>query len=222
MTKIRLLALAVMGLLEERPRHPYDVAFTMQQRHMDEHIKLSLGTLYHTFEQLQRLGWVAPTETERSGRRPERTVYALTAKGRERFQERLRELIAQPANEYSSFEAGLAFIHHLPRPEAVALLRRRARAMTDQMAHWGNLLDACRERGLSRLSLLEVEMVQDLRRFQAEWAERIADEIESGGLEWVAGIIQTPRGPVGNDGESFGVQVPQAVVRGRGPEGAHS
>jgi DNA-binding PadR family transcriptional regulator len=193
MTKISALALAVMGFLEERPRHPYDVAFTMQQRHMDAHIKLSLGTLYHTFEQLQRLGWVAPTETERAGRRPERTVYALTPRGRERFQERLRELIAQPANEYSSFEAGLAFIHHLPRSEAVALLRQRARAMLDHTAQWESVLDGCRERGLSRLSLIEVEMVQDLRRFQAEWANRIADEIESGSLEWVAGIVPASR-----------------------------
>src|SRR5207248_9693191 len=105
MAKLGPLAMAVMGLLDERPRHPYDIAFTMRQRHMDKHIKLSLGTLYHTFEQLQRLGWVRPTETEREGRRPERTVYALTAEGRARFLDRLRELVAEPASDYSSFEA---------------------------------------------------------------------------------------------------------------------
>ena len=79
MAKIGPLAVAVLGLLAEQPRHPYDVAYTMQHRHMHEHIKLSLGTLYHVVEQLQRLGWIRPTETAREGRRPERTTYALTS-----------------------------------------------------------------------------------------------------------------------------------------------
>src|SRR2546430_6610568 len=164
MGKIGPLALAVMGLLREHPRHPYDVAFTMQHRHMDQHIKLSLGTLYHTVEQLSRCGWIEPTETEREGRRPERTVYRLTDEGAERYLDRLRQLIGEPANEYSQFEAGLAFLHQLASEEAAALLRRRADALEDQLELWDYSLASVRARGLSRLSLIEMEMVQDQRR----------------------------------------------------------
>jgi DNA-binding PadR family transcriptional regulator len=184
MGRIGPLAVAVLGLLEERPRHPYDIAFTMQTRRMDEHIKLSMGTLYHVVEQLQRLGWLEPTETAREGRRPERTIYAVTPEGRRHFRQRLRELIAEPTQEYSSFEAGLSFIHQLPRDEAVALLRRRAAALLEQIDLWDYTLERLGEKGVTRLALLEAEMVQDTRRFQVEWALRIADEIESGRLEW--------------------------------------
>lgn len=176
--------MAVLGLLEERPRHPYDIAFTMQHRQMDQHIKLSLGTLYHVVEQLQRLGWVRPTETAREGRRPERTIYTVTPEGRDRFLQRLRELIAEPGREYSSFETGLSFLHRLPREEAVALLRKRAAALRAQMDYWEYTEEQLLNKGLMRLALVECEMVQDLRRFQAEWATRIADEIESGVLAW--------------------------------------
>jgi DNA-binding PadR family transcriptional regulator len=184
------LALAALGLLGEQPRHPYEIAFVMRQRHMDKHIKLNLGTLYHTFEQLQRAGWIEPTERERSGRRPERTVYALTPTGRERFQDRLRELISVPTGEYSSFEAGLSFMHQLPREEAVELLRMRALTLEQQLEKGVEILTWLRERGLSRLSLIEAEMVQELRKWQLEWVRRISEEIESGELEWFAGFYE--------------------------------
>ena len=182
MTRIGPLALAVLGLLEEHPRHPYDIACTMHQRNMDEHIRLSMGTMYHVVDQLQRLGWIRPTEIAREGRRPERTIYAATPEGREHFLQRLRELIAEPNREYSSFEAGLSFLHRLTREEAAALLRKRAAALRAQVELWDSILD--QHTHLKRLALIEAEMVQDLRRFQADWATRIAGEIESGTLEW--------------------------------------
>jgi len=190
MGKMTPLSLAVLGLLGEHPRHPYEIAFVMRQRHMDKHIRLNLGTLYHTFEQLQRAGWIEPTETERSGRRPERTVYALTPTGVERFHDRLRELIAAPMGEYSSFEAGLSFMHQLPREEAVELLRMRAQALEQDLDKGVQVLAWLRGRGLARLALIEVEMVHEQRKWQLEWVRRITTEIESGDLEWFAGFSE--------------------------------
>ena len=184
MVRVGPLAVAVLGLLAERPRHPYDIAYTMQTRHMNEHIKLSLGTLYHVVEQLHRLGWVRPTETGRDGRRPERTTYELTAEGRDHLHDRVRQLVSDPTCEYSSFEAGLTFLHLLQKEEAVALLRRRAETLDEQIDLWEFAQQRLRQRGLARLALIEVELVQDTRRFQREWARRIADEIENGSLEW--------------------------------------
>src|SRR5205085_7726108 len=109
--RIGPLAVAVLGLLAEKPRHPYDIAYTMHERHMHEHIKLSMGSLYHVVDQLVRAGWIRPTETAREGRRPERTTYELTPEGGSTLRDRVRELVAEPAREYSGFEAGLAFLH---------------------------------------------------------------------------------------------------------------
>jgi DNA-binding PadR family transcriptional regulator len=184
MVKIGPLAVAVLGLLVEQPRHPYDIAYTMQQRHMNEHIKLSMGTLYHVVEQLQRLGWIRPTETAREGRRPERTTYEVTPEGHRQLLDRVRQLVAEPAREYSSFEAGLTFIHQLPPDEAVLLLRRRADVLREQIELWDYTVERLRARGLARLALIEAELVQDTRRFQRDWAARVADEIENGTLEW--------------------------------------
>jgi DNA-binding PadR family transcriptional regulator len=186
------LAVAVLGLLAEQPRHPYDIAYTMQKRHMHEHIKLSMGTLYHVVEQLHRLGWIQPTEVAREGKRPERTTYAITQEGLGHLRDRVRQLVAEPSREYSAFEAGLAFLHQLSPEEAVTLLRRRAEALCQQVELWDYALERCLAGGLGRLALIEAELVQDTRRFQREWALRIADEIENGTLPWKVHDPRTP------------------------------
>ena len=178
------LALAVMALLHEQPLHPYEIACTMRRRHLEESIKLNYGVLYHTVETLRQLGLITPVETEREGRRPERTVYALTDAGRERFLGSLRDLIRRPAREYRRFEAGLCFLWHLPAEEAVALLRERACALAEEVEGYDDLCAALHKRGLGRLALVELEYAQALRRAELAWVQRLVDDVTSGALDW--------------------------------------
>ncbi len=181
------LAVAVASLLDERPMHPYEIAVSIRQRHMQEAVKLTFGSLYHAVEHMVSAGMVEPVETSREGRRPERTVYRLTDSGRECFHKRLRELLARPEKEYSAYEAGLAFIHHLSQAEAAELLRARVEALEVELAAQQQILQVLRSGGLSRLSLIEAEHAQAMRRAEIEWARQVIEECESGSLEWVAG-----------------------------------
>jgi DNA-binding PadR family transcriptional regulator len=178
------LALAILALLQEEPMHPYEIAFTMRQRFMEETIRLNYGALYATVETLQRAGWITPVETGRAGRRPERTVYALTDAGREQFLTRLRDLLRRPAKEYPQFEAGLSFIHYLPRTEALALLRERTTDLADHLAYQRDLYASLLQRGLRRLWLVEVAHAIAMGEAELAWVEHLIGEIESGGMEW--------------------------------------
>jgi DNA-binding PadR family transcriptional regulator len=183
----------VLGLMASEPLHPYEVSFRMRQQHLDRYIKLNFGSLYHAFDQLHRHGLIEPLEVERAGRRPERTVYQLTPAGRDALLERVRHMILEPQPAYTTFEAGLAFIHHLDREEAARLLRRRAEALEREHLANQDILHGLAHRGLSRLSLIENELAQEMRKHQAGWCCRVADEIESGELEWYAGRCEGVR-----------------------------
>src|SRR6476469_2609586 len=98
-----LLALAVLALLAERPTHPYEMDFLMRTRGLEQSIKLNRGSLYTVVETLQRDGLIVPQETQREGRRPERTIYALTEAGRANFAGWHRALLSTPAAEYTQF-----------------------------------------------------------------------------------------------------------------------
>ncbi len=128
------LALAVLALLFERPMHPYEMAATLKSRHKHESIKLRYGSLYTVIEMLMERGYISATETSRDGKRPERTIYTLTAAGHDELQDWMRELIGEPAKDFPQFEAGLCLLPVLPPDEAVALLRCRAVRLAGQSA----------------------------------------------------------------------------------------
>src|ERR687885_65916 len=123
------LALAVMALLYERPMHPYEMVATMRERGKHESVRLRYSSLYSIVGALEREGLIVPLERRREGRRPERTVYALTEEGRDEFLSWLRELVREPVKEDTQFAAGLSFIPALPPAEAAALLEERVRRL---------------------------------------------------------------------------------------------
>src|ERR1700738_1135483 len=121
-----LWALAVLGLLRERPRPPYEMQRQMHLRHTDELLALKRGSLYHAINQLQRDGFIEPVETSREGRWPERTVYRITPDGADELVLWLRDLLATPVREPSQFMAALAHILHLNPADALEQLQLRS------------------------------------------------------------------------------------------------
>lgn len=179
------LALVVLAQLLERPMHPYEMAAQMRHRGHHEVIRLNYGALYSVVESLEGAELIAPVETQRDGRRPERTLYALTEAGRELFASWLREILGEPAQEFPIFAAGLAFISGCPPQEGVRLLRERAATLERAIGEAEATLDVWRPT-VPRLFLIESEYAQTMRRAELEWVRRLADEIEGGTLEGVA------------------------------------
>ncbi|GAA1041914.1 hypothetical protein GCM10009557_66770 [Virgisporangium ochraceum] len=121
-----LLALALLTGLVEKPMHPYEMATLLKERGKDASIKIQWGSLYTVVQNLEKHGFVEPVDTTRQGKRPERTVYAITAAGRAELQDWLRELLAEPQQEFTSFEAALSNGGVLSPDEVIDLLQRRA------------------------------------------------------------------------------------------------
>lgn len=191
-----LLTLAVLALLAERPTHPYEMDFLMRARGLDQNIKLNRGSLYTVVETLQRDGLIVPQETQREGRRPERTVYALTEAGRATFAGWHRELLSKPATEYTRFAAALCFIAHISPTETIALLDERARCLDDKIEERQFRLGTVRERlNVPRLFLLEEEFALSQQEAESRWVRQIIEEIKDGTLTWPASSLHE-RGPV--------------------------
>jgi DNA-binding PadR family transcriptional regulator len=123
------LALAVLGLLFERPMHPYDMVTTLRHRGKHDSINLKYGSLYTVVRALEREKFIVGGETVRAGRYPERTVYAITDAGRREFHDWLAELLGTPQQEFPRFLAGLSMLPGIPPDEAADLLEKRATAL---------------------------------------------------------------------------------------------
>src|SRR5215469_15592169 len=177
------LALAVLACLTEHPMHPYEIATTLRERGKDQSIKLNYGALYTVVEALQQHGLIVAQETERAGRRPERTVYRLTDAGRMELLDWMSELISRPAKEYTRFEAGLSLLPVLPPEDAAALLDQRCRHLEMQLSQGRSLLQLAAQRGVPRLNLIEGEYLLAMQEAELAWTRRVAEAITSGTLE---------------------------------------
>jgi DNA-binding PadR family transcriptional regulator len=184
------LALAVLACVLERPMHPYEMAATMRERVKHESIRLNYGSLYGVVEALARDGLIEPQETERAGRRPERTIYAPTEAGRAEFADWLTELLRTPVKEYPQFEAGLSLMPGLPPARVAELLDERCSLLERELADHRAALAGAAAHGLPRLFVVEAEYHVALREaelaFTRGLARAIADESLDGIAQWKA------------------------------------
>ena len=174
-----LLALAVLATLIERPMHPYEIANLLRERGKDESIKIQWGSLYTVVQNLEKHGFVEAAGTARSGRRPERTVYAITRAGRDELDDWLRDLVGEPEPEFTAFEAALSVLGVLPPDEVIALLVKRADTIE---AHIAARRDQLREvmKTVSRLFLVEIEYKLAIAQAEADWIRSLIAELVEG------------------------------------------
>ena len=171
-----------MNLLMEHPMHPYEMKSKMKERGHDQVIKLKGGSIYDTVERLEEGGFVEAQETSREGRRPERTVYAITETGRDEIRGWLAELLSQPVNEYPQFGAALAFFAVLDKEEVLRLLKLRSALLDGQITGAEKQLKNFLEMGLPRLFLIEGEYAVAMKQAELEWVRNVIRDIDDGKL----------------------------------------
>ena len=214
-----LLALAVLSCLNERPMHPYEISQTLRQRGKDQSIKLNYGALYGVVESLTKAGLIEPRETVREGKRPERTVYAITEAGAQEHDEWLEDLIATPVRDYHSLEAGLALMAGLAPDQVVRALEERTVKLRVELASVDESLRIVEEMRLPEIFSIEADLRQALLRAELDFVTALAERMRTGTLTGVAGwrrahellaegmtldeIFRDPVAHLGPDGEPF-------------------
>jgi DNA-binding PadR family transcriptional regulator len=192
-----LWALTVLCLLRERPMHPYEMQRLIRERHNDEFLDLKRGSLYHAVERLAKAGFVEEIGASREGRRPERTTYRLTESGETEVLDWLRDLLARPVQEPSSFVAAMSFVGHVTPEEAADQLTIRAGQLQCGIVAIGAVLENLTPQ-IGRVPLLEAEYALAIKKAELAWVRALVDELRSGKLSWNKGECS----PSGDGGQS--------------------
>jgi DNA-binding PadR family transcriptional regulator len=178
-----LWALTVLCLLRVRPMHPYEMQRLIREWHKDAYLDLKRGSLYHAIERLSRAGWIEAMETQREGRRPERTVYRLTDAGARGGMDWLGELLAKPLPEPTQFFAALSFLPQMSPKDVLARLEERVSLLEAEIANLHQVLEMMVPR-IGRLVLVEVEYARAMRQAELAWVRSLMDDLRSGDLKW--------------------------------------
>jgi PadR family transcriptional regulator PadR len=94
----------ILSLLENRPRHGYEIAKLIEQR-SEGVLEFHVASLYPMLYRLERRGWIEGRWLEKAGQR-RRRYYKLTSEG--------KKVLAAQRNTWESF---VAAINRVTRPE---------------------------------------------------------------------------------------------------------
>ncbi|MFE0046958.1 PadR family transcriptional regulator [Streptomyces albireticuli] len=186
------IVLAVLGLLLEQNSHPHQMLSELRQRSDSHAAVITRGTLYNTVAALAEAGWVASQGQERSGNRPERTVYALTRAGHDELVRRLDAQIRDPRREFSRFLGAVTYLGALGPAGAEEALVERARRLRQRTAADEERLADALAAGVPRLHVIEAEYALSLARAEAAWIDSAVGDIRAGSLTWPSDATTAP------------------------------
>lgn len=111
-----------LGLIYSQPCHAYALDGFIREAKLDEWANISRATIYNTLKRLESEGCVT-VETEKIGNMPERKVYSITEKGKQRLVKVLRKNMLQING--NTFALSMLFCFGMSPSEAIEILEKR-------------------------------------------------------------------------------------------------
>ena len=196
--------LMILGLVQwMQPVHGYDVKRELESWQAEEWANIAPGSIYHALRKLAAEGLLEEVATEQVGSRPARTTYRSTPKGELEFEELLRRFWWEYAPPVDPFLAGFAFLPRLPRGEAVAALRNRARRLraAAEVQRFAMASDFMK-RSKPVFVGWQFELVIARMEVDIAWCERIATRIEGGAPLYPEGFLTYSGERLTTDGQA--------------------
>lgn len=169
--------LAILGLLNERPMHGYQINQEVKARQMDHWAKIALPSIYSTLNRLEESGMVR-METTKVGRMPERRVYHITPKGKTMLATLVEEFLALREHPDIPFYLGVAFIFGLPKDRVLEALKRREHLLAQRVAHLNHTLKE-RRGNVPFNWLMIIESGHKHLMWERKWVQRLIREVEN-------------------------------------------
>ncbi len=114
--------LLLLGLLRQTPKHGYEIKIKVREI-LSLFAGVQLKSIYYPLKVLEKKGFLTK-QADKLGRRPERFVYCLTPKGKERFEMLLSKNLLNFKRPQFTLDLSLYFLSYLP----ANLARRRLAA----------------------------------------------------------------------------------------------
>jgi DNA-binding PadR family transcriptional regulator len=180
------LALAVLGLLEDGPLHPYGMQQLIRQWGKDQVINVGQrASLYKVINRLGEADLIKVSGTTRDHQYPERTSYELTAAGRAASRQWMAEILSTPRNEFPEFPAALSFLPMLTPDATAEFLAQRRELLVQRLAERDAAIATALEGfQLPRVTMLETEYLRAVTDAELRWVDAVLAGLRDGSITW--------------------------------------
>jgi DNA-binding PadR family transcriptional regulator len=171
------LVLPLLGLLVERPAHPYELTARLNERY--PFLATTRSSVTTLAKSLAEAGLIRPQRSKRVRNRPARTAYALTDTGLNEFRARVTTHLDDAPAASEQFKLGLAYVGILSRTKAAAALRRRVVARREEL----DAIPVVQPGGIE-VHMIEMAYWKAVVEAEIRWLTSFIDRITSGDIEW--------------------------------------
>jgi DNA-binding PadR family transcriptional regulator len=128
----RVARLFVLGTLDSAgPSHGHEIRRLAERIDVENWSDAQIGSIYNAIRRLETEGLIEPIRSEQLGRRPTRTVYALTAEGRVELASLRDKLLYEIALPRDPFDIALWVSADIPSGELRAAIERRCASLRE-------------------------------------------------------------------------------------------
>ena len=175
--------LVVLGaVFQFQPVHGYFLRRELMTWHVDEWANVQPGSIYNALRSLKKDGYVQEHGTESAGKRPERTIYKITAAGEVEFLRLLRHnLWTVETFDTKPVMALTSFMFALSRQEVIAALEHRVSEIDAKIASNGYHIDDVARSTTTPLYVREIFELSTARlRGEQAWARALGERVRAG------------------------------------------
>lgn len=167
----------------EQDRHPYDIRQTIKARNWHVTFNVRDGSLYYAVDQLRDEGLIEAAEVVQIAgqKRPDKTIYRITDKGKEELLALLHKQLGTPAFPRHPLLQALPFIRHADRERTQQALKGQLADCAERIA----LMEAVqrlKDGALPRGSVHLLRGILKLSLAEKEWLEEMIEEADNGRL----------------------------------------
>lgn len=154
-------AMMLLGLIYEKPLNAYEIIKILNYMNVKWWFNIADSTVYSTLKTLEKKEYITGT-TEKVGNMPDRTVYSLSDKGRDEFQDTLRQSILQFDYDTNIFSIAAFFLNVFTPDEQQRLLQERLNLLQKYRAGITEQVDPLWENKVSAIHAANVKRMIDL------------------------------------------------------------
>ncbi|HRY83708.1 MAG TPA: PadR family transcriptional regulator [Candidatus Cloacimonadota bacterium] len=168
---------ALLGLLSEGARHPYQLEKDVQYRDMRSWTDLSISSIYKLLRQLEVESLVDLSRDLMDNNRM-RKVYSITDLGRKALARKITNLVSDA--EHVKWDSDVAFynFNNIPKAERRALLEAHIRSMEEQIKCYQELEEFMGNDGCPAWHRAVSRRPQFIWKAEIDWTRDFIKELE--------------------------------------------
>jgi len=172
------LLVPILGMLWDEPSHPYEIKKRIQHYNIDNFVNVTDGAIYYNFESLVKKGYIEPVEVVSLEKRPDKTLYAITDKGRKGLQDEIYKSL-KASNSVRTLYNVIPFFQLVEKDKLIPLIEEVIQKIENKL----ELIDVNRDRFPELLGKNYVNFVanyaETTMKYEVEWFKRLMEIVQT-------------------------------------------